>query len=157
MTKVQSNSNLLRLIQLLSESAWLSPENIERALADSSVQAADVAAFVRFGDPNYTRILVYECPRFQILVLCWRPMQGSPVHAHGSSACGVRVLTGVASETTFVSTAPDAAEVSRRQLVSGQVIATDAHYVHKVANETKEPLVTLHVYAPPLVNVPAER
>lgn len=156
MTQIPSNSNLLRLYRLLSEFASLTPENIERALADSSVQADDVASLVRFGEPNYTRIRAYECPRFQILVLCWLPGQGSPIHAHGSSACGVRVLTGVASETTFVSTAADAAAISSWQWVSGQVIATNADSVHRIVNETGEPLVTLHVYAPPLVNVPAE-
>ena len=154
MTTLPTNPNLLHLIKLLSDSAQLTPPDIATALIASSINPTDVASYVRFDDNNYTRNLVYECAQYQILLLCWRSGQGSPIHAHGSSACGLSVVSGIASESAFATATADSEKLSGRQLLPGDVVANDADYVHRVSNEASEPLITLHVYAPPLVQVP---
>jgi uncharacterized NAD(P)/FAD-binding protein YdhS len=63
------------------------------------------------------------------------------VHAHGASACAFRVLRGSATELRL-----DGGSAVHG---AGSVACAGAG-VHQVSNDGVEPLVTLHVYAPPL-------
>ncbi len=69
--------------------------------ADRCVMIDDVREFVEFGDSAYRRNLVTMGPWYEILVICWRSGQRSPIHNHAQSTCGLKVLQGVCSETVF--------------------------------------------------------
>src|SRR5215203_5640361 len=70
-------------------------------LADLRVEFDELGEHVRFSDQQYARNLVRQGPWYQLLVLCWKNGQRSPIHDHAGSTCGVRVLRGVMTETTF--------------------------------------------------------
>lgn len=113
----------------------------------------DLAPFARFSSQGYTRNLVRAGKWYHLLVLCWKNGQRSPIHDHAGSACGVRVLRGVATETQF-EFAPNGlvkATVSR-DLPPGHVCATYDSDMHQISNlqADEADLVTLHVYSPPL-------
>ena len=80
------------------------------------------------------------------------PTQGSPVHGHGVSACGMKVIAGNATESSYHGVA-DSEPSGIRILKPAEVIASDGGYVHKVENPGPDSLITLHVYSPPLVVV----
>jgi cysteine dioxygenase len=117
------------------------------------VECAEVAESIRFSDRQYTRNLVRAGPWYNIVVLCWKNGQRSPIHDHASSSCAVRVLRGVATETMF-DFAPNGQirALSSRELTPGSVCASQDHDVHQVSNLQAggADLVTLHVYSPPL-------
>src|SRR5262245_19105779 len=70
-------------------------------LDELDLDADDVASFCRFSSRGYTRNLVRGGPWYNVLVLCWKNGQRSPIHDHVGSSCGVRVLRGTATETLF--------------------------------------------------------
>ncbi len=70
-------------------------------LAELRVDCDELGEHVRFSDQQYARNLLREGPWYQLLVLCWKNGQRSPIHDHAGSTCGVRVLRGVLTETTF--------------------------------------------------------
>src|SRR5262249_54482889 len=70
-------------------------------LDELDVDADDVAPFLRFSGRGYTRNLMHGGPWYNVLVLCWKNGQRSPIHDHKGSSCGVRVLRGTATETLF--------------------------------------------------------
>ena len=72
-------------------------------LARTELTLEDVRPFLRFSPDHYVRNLMYAGPGYQALVLCWRSGQRSPIHDHTGSSCGVKVISGVATETTFAS------------------------------------------------------
>ena len=92
--------------------------------------------------------------------MCWLPGQLSPVHDHGGSACGVRVIQGAATETLYTIADDGFADpVSRRVFHAGDVVCAADEDVHTLGNlliPGREPwpvaLVTVHVYAPALTN-----
>ena len=94
-----------------------------------------------------------EGPWYHLLVLCWKNGQRSPIHDHAGSTCGVRVLRGVLTETTFAF-APNGhvKAVGSRDLAEGQVCGTQDDDLHQISNlqAGEADLVTLHVYTPPL-------
>ncbi len=114
----------------------------------------DVRPFLRFSAERYVRNLMYAGPAYQALVLCWRSGQRSPIHDHTGSSCGVRVIHGVATETTFAAAANGMVyAVGSRHLPAGATCAAQDADVHQMSNlqPAGEDLITLHVYSPALV------
>ncbi len=116
----------------------------------------DVADAVQFLEHQYARNLLRQGPLYQALVLCWRSGQRSPIHNHAGSTCGVRVLSGLATETVFARTPSTLLKpVSSTDVACGQALACEDEDIHQVSNlqSPGEDLVTLHIYSPPLLRM----
>lgn len=131
-------------------------EQVEARMRDADVSLDDVSEFVRFGERNYLRNLMKDGPWYHLLVMCWRSGQRSPIHNHDRSTCGLRVLAGVVTETSFEVTPSGLVKaVSSEDLDEGGVVVTQDSLIHQVSNlqEAGQDLVTLHVYSPPLLRM----
>jgi cysteine dioxygenase len=110
--------------------------------------------FMRFSRDSYRRNMLHAGAAYHALVLCWRAGQRSPIHDHRGSSCGVRVLKGTCTETSFELTpSGHLIPVSTHQLSAGECCATQDADIHQVSNlgQPGEDLVTLHIYSPPLL------
>ncbi len=117
---------------------------------------ADLAPFVHFSDRQYQRNLVKADSSYLVWVLCWKAGQRSPIHDHGNSVCGVRVLRGTATVTHFMRTASGHVKaISSEDAPPGSILGTVDSDLHQVSNlqDDGTDLVTLHVYAPPLLRM----
>jgi cysteine dioxygenase len=123
-------------------------------LQELRIDCGQLSDHLRFSDQQYARNLVCKGPWYHLLVLCWKNGQRSPIHDHAGSTCGVRVLRGVMTETTF-DFAPNGhvKAIGSRDLPEGHVCGTQDDDLHQVSNlqAGDADLVTLHVYTPPLV------
>jgi cysteine dioxygenase len=148
----QTLDGLFQYLDSLRERAPLS-ELVAR-LNELDIECEDVASFVRFSHRGYTRNLIKGGPWYNVLVLCWRNGQRSPIHDHKGSSCGVRVLRGTATETLF-DFAPNGhvKALFSRDLAEGSVCGSQDDDMHQVSNlqDNGRDLVTLHVYSPPLL------
>lgn len=113
----------------------------------------EVGEYTRFSDDRYQRNLLRAGPSYHALIICWKNGQRSPIHDHRGSACGVRVLRGVASETIFHRD-PDGTlhAGATSELPAGGVIGSFDSDIHELSNlqPGDADLVTLHIYSPPL-------
>ena len=128
-------------------------ERLQQLLAESQATIDDVRDFVRFEPGHYQRNLVALGPWYEILVICWRSGQRSPIHNHAQSTCGLKVLRGVCSETLFAhSPCGQVVALSTGEKYAGAVCASEDDDTHQVSNlqEKGNDLVTLHIYSPPL-------
>lgn len=126
---------------------------LERLLVESRVTLADVRDYLVYQDDCYCRNLVAESPWFNMLVLCWKSGQRSPIHDHAASVCAFKVLTGVCSETVYAfSPCGQVVPVQTRDRRAGDIVASHDSETHQVSNLQPEGqcLVTLHIYSPPL-------
>ncbi|MFQ5502740.1 MAG: cysteine dioxygenase family protein [Phycisphaerae bacterium] len=131
-------------------------EDLAAHLTALDVCANDVAEFAHFSEEHYRRNLMRSGPFYHLLVLCWRSGQRSPIHNHAGSTCGVRVLSGVATETLFEpSPCGLLRPTSTSDLTAGQVTATQDSNIHQVSNlqPAGTDLITLHIYSPPLLRM----
>ena len=123
-------------------------------LAQLDLELGELRSHMLFATQSYARNLVHSGPHHNLLVLCWKNGQRSPIHDHAGSTCGVRVLRGVMTETTFAFTPNGHVKaIGSRDLAEGQVCGTQDDDLHQVSNLQlgEADLVTLHVYTPPLV------
>ena len=113
-----------------------------------------------FYDPEtYARNLLCRTPRFDLLVLCWRPGQVTTIHDHATSLNVTRVYQGTLTTRSYeVIDRPEPGHCQIRQsseehLQVGGLATVDFAEIHQLANTSSENLVTVHVYARPLKDI----
>ena len=129
-------------------------------------------------EDKYARHSIHRTELFDVMLLCWKPGQLSPVHNHQGNAGWVRVLRGRMEETHFrppdwvVAGVPmpgDEFEIDDEGVGHGLELQRSDHFVHpagagvcsvdrdrpihQLGNPRRhpddEPAVTLHVYSRP--------
>lgn len=125
-------------------------------LNELDISFDDVQKFAQFSDKTYRRNLMHDGGSYQVLILCWKNGQRSPIHDHKGSSCGVKILKGVATETLFV-TAPNNLiyPTTSEWLFEGDVTGSENSDIHQVSNlqDESRDLVTLHIYSPALLHM----
>ncbi len=139
--------------QLDQHSSAIPIDTLVPLMRDVELDLESIADVTEFRDECYARNLWRCGPSYSAFILCWKPGQASPIHDHRGSACGVRVLQGEVTETTFVkaedgSLRSDQTNVYPNGMVCGSY-DTDIHLIaNREANDVN--LITFHVYTPPL-------
>jgi uncharacterized NAD(P)/FAD-binding protein YdhS len=145
---------LARLIAAIDRVAAGSPPDLlrmGRALEETPLGVADVAAWIKETERSYHRAVVVRRENYELLVITWRAGQGSPPHDHAGSVSAMKVVCGLAAEETFVLDEEGyASSVAKNLLIPGDLTAWHDAGVHAVSNAGSDTLVTVNVYAPPL-------
>ena len=124
-------------------------ELIERA----GISQEEVQPYLGFKAGNYSRHRVMRNDFVEMLVLCWKPGQRTPIHDHNGSHGAVFVYQGILWETTFEYDAETGlAYKSHRELGTGGLTGSEVPDIHQLGNPdvSGQDLITIHIYAPPL-------
>jgi predicted metal-dependent enzyme (double-stranded beta helix superfamily) len=113
-----------------------------------------------FTEGEYARNLVCRTPYFELLVLCWRPGHASTIHDHAGSLNAIRVSAGELTSRRFrpvdrqpLGTGPVSLTAEERIRPGDDLVGVDRDGIHQLANTSDEDLITVHVYAPPLMEL----
>ncbi|HYY97981.1 MAG TPA: cysteine dioxygenase family protein [Pyrinomonadaceae bacterium] len=120
------------------------------------VSRDELRPYVGFKEGTYARHRVFVCEHAELLVLCWRPGQRTPIHDHAGSFGSVRVLEGFMWETLFEMDGREGLLYkSARDWTPGHVTGADIPDIHQLGNPdvSGRDLVTLHLYSPPLTSL----
>ena len=128
-------------------------DDLKNRLDDDRLSAESLADYIHFSDERYSRNLLAHGPQFYALVLCWKPGQASPIHDHKGASCGVRVIQGTATETSFAWQGDKLLPQRVTTMRAGEVCGSFDDDIHEIRNNGSENLVTLHVYSPYLDNI----
>jgi cysteine dioxygenase len=121
-------------------------------LQNSTLGVSDLQPYLYTMPGRYVRNLVYHCPEFEVLVLCWGPGQESPIHGHEDEKCWMRVLLGTLRFVNYKETTSDSGMLDQVSDLRGDVGFVDGPAViHKVQNPSNQPAISLHLYARPYV------
>ena len=96
-------------------------------------------------------------PTFEAWLLTWVPGQSTDWHDHGGSAGAFVTVQGTLTEERATVSPFAAPQIlpTARELSAGTLRAFGAKHIHRVSNHGLEPAVSLHVYAPALVEMNA--
>ena len=130
-------------------------EELSTLLGGVEVTAEELRPYVSFKEGTYARHRVHLGEHAELLVLCWRPGQRTPIHDHAGSYGAVRVLRGVMWETIFEMSDGGLAYESSREWTPGHVTGADVPDIHQLGNPdvSGQDLITLHLYSPPLTSL----
>lgn len=131
-------------------------EEVNAWMRDCEADADELRPYIGFKEGTYARHRVCVNEHAELLVLCWRPGQSTPIHDHNGSFGAVKVLRGVLWETIFEM--EDERGLSYRHAQEwreGEVTGADVPDIHQLGNPevSGQDLVTLHLYAPPLTSL----
>jgi cysteine dioxygenase len=117
------------------------------------VSREELQPYIGFKEGNYWRHRVCRNDFVEMLVLCWRPGQRTPIHDHNGSHGGVKIVEGLLWETIFTYDEEAGLQYkTARELTCGSVTGSDVPDIHQLGNPdiSGQDLITVHVYAPPL-------
>ena len=139
--------------KLQSLTAIPSLEETYRLIESTDISPDEVAPYLGFKTGNYSRHRVMRNEFVEMLVLCWKPGQRTPIHDHNGSHGAVFVQEGILWETTFEYDAESGLSYkAHRELRRGGLTGSEVPDIHQLGNPdvSGRDLVTIHIYAPPL-------
>jgi cysteine dioxygenase len=127
--------------------------DLRRLIETFKPDPAEIKPYIHFTDNRYSRNLVKKTSLYEVLVLCWKPGQRSPIHDHGNSLCAVYTFTGNLSADNYRRTSsghirPDYSD----DFAPGSVLSIQTSEIHQVSNLQNSGLVSIHFYLAPLEN-----
>ena len=128
-------------------------EEITSWLSTVEISQLDLEPFIGFKEGNYWRHRVCRNEAVEMLVICWRPGQKTPIHDHNGSHGVVRVHQGLMQETIFTFDEQQGLSFATgRECPQGTVTGAGVPDIHQLGNPevSGRDLITVHVYAPPL-------
>jgi cysteine dioxygenase len=128
-------------------------EEINSWLATVEISQLDLQPYLGFKEGNYWRHRVCRNDAVEMLIICWRPGQRTPIHDHNGSHGVVRVQQGVMWETIFSYDEEQGLNYdTARECPEGTITGADVPDIHQLGNPdvSGRDLITVHVYAPPL-------
>ena len=142
------------LSQTLSarQSAPSLPELYE-LIDHTNISPNELQPYLGFKAGNYSRHRVMRNEFVEMLVLCWKPGQRTPIHDHNGSHGAVFVHEGIMWETTFDYDAETGlAYKAHRELRGSGLTGSEVPDIHQLGNPdvSGRDLITIHIYAPPL-------
>lgn len=126
---------------------------LERLLRDSKVTRADLDPWCHFGVRGYRRNTIRRSRWFELLALCWRSGDCTPIHDHTGSSCAFRVVEGTGAEVRYkVTPSGLVCPLGVAEMTPGYICAAEDADIHQVANMQPPgtDLVTMHIYSPPI-------
>lgn len=119
----------------------------------TTIGAEEVLPYLGFKEGNYSRHRVMKTAHVEMLVLCWKPGQRTPIHDHNGSHGAVFVHEGILWETMFDYDIETGLNYqSHRELRAGGLTGSEDPDIHQLGNPdvSGQDLITIHIYAPPL-------
>ena len=147
--------NLAEAIEELKETAkGLTLPELRKLILNLKPDPEEINPYIQFTENRYARNLVYKTPDFEVLVLCWRSGQRSPIHDHGNSICTVYTVEGVLSADNYRKTSGGHVRADYSEdFKPGSVLSIQTTEIHQVSNlQDSSNLVSLHFYLSPLEN-----
>ena len=139
--------------KLNSLTAVPSLEQTNRLIQYTDISDDEIEPYLGFKVGNYSRHRVMKNEFVEMLVLCWKPGQRTPIHDHNGSHGAVFVHQGILWETMFdYDTETGLQYRSHRELRAGGLTGSELPDIHQLGNPdvSGRDLVTIHIYAPPL-------
>ena len=122
-------------------------------VARTRISSNELQPYLGFKAGNYCRHRVMRNEFVEMLVLCWKPGQRTPIHDHNGSHGAVFVHEGILWETTFdYDTETGLTYKAHRELRDGGLTGSELPDIHQIGNPdvSGQDLITIHIYAPPL-------
>jgi cysteine dioxygenase len=149
--------SLEALIVALKEVPLGDVESFSRLLEAVTFKREAIEPYCFFKDAHYTRNLVARTDTFELLVLCWKAGQVSPIHNHHSQDCWMFIVDGILEETLFHADPVPLEEDRVRLTLTKKTSQGYGHFfyindtlgLHQVGNGGSPEAISLHLYSLP--------
>lgn len=142
---------LANLINSLQNARITQYKNV---LEQAIISTEDIKKFSFFSDNFYTRNLIFANDKFELIALCWKGLQRTPIHDHNGSDGWLRVVQGAVLETIYEWN-KTSKKANLKKIISKEELGpggtshvNDDIGVHSICNHSNGETITIHLYAP---------
>ena len=170
--RVVSVSSFVDLLRS-TEGAPITSERVAGLFDEITIDEATLRPYVTWADDHYTRNLVHRDAHFDLMLICWKPGQGTPIHTHNGQLGWASVVRGALDSTEYRWTGCDRPEnqnVAGLDCLAGgrqvkleptqRVACTPGGDLNRVTKQVtihslivppdcREPVVSFHAYSLP--------
>jgi len=133
-----------------------SSENIRRLLSEYAANHKDYLDYSFFDNNHYTRNLIEANEYFELILICWKAGQRSPIHNHENQSCWMTIMEGDIQETYYHIEGQEDNCVKLREGQSLIHKQGEIGYIHdEIALHVIRPInsrngISLHLYSLPI-------
>ena len=145
--------NRIESVDELVETLKSSAPNDYVAIANRlNIPAADFMQYTHWKEKGYTRNCIERTAEFELLLLCWNPGDGTPIHCHGQQRCWVFQVSGSLEEVIYTEKTQNGFIASlNKEVKAGDVCyMDDSMGYHTLRNNSDSKSISLHLYAKPI-------
>ena len=140
---------LSKLIDLLVDK---NKSEIDEIVSKISIPISEFEKFTNWEEGYYTRNCIVRTDNFELLLICWKPGQKTPIHCHNKQNCWMYIVSGEVTEHQYKFDKNEMPiKIKTSQLESGKSFyINDEIALHQLQNKTNSPCLSLHLYANPI-------
>ena len=145
----QKHISLRALIQKLN--LCCSVKEYTKVFKSNLLKEVDFSFYLLFDDSKYTRVVLHSDSCYELILICWKKGQGSPIHDHADSECIMCCLKGKLEENLY-SDKEELTRLTSRDLNPLEPVhLNNTMGVHQITSLTQNS-VSLHLYIPGIIN-----
>lgn len=126
-------------------------ETLRSLLQNLDITRKDIKEACNFEEDDYKRTVLKDSRWFEVVCICWRSGQRTPIHDHKGASCAFRVIEGIATETLFEkSPSGFVYPTASNHQKAGYIAASNEADIHQVVNTQPagNDLINIHIYSP---------
>jgi cysteine dioxygenase len=147
-------NNIQSLEELIENLDHSDPSNQSTIIKQMDIPISDFEAYASWDKKGYTRNCINRTKKYELILLCWKKGDATPIHGHDGKKCWVYQIKGQMTEVRYEKNeSSDLVETNRMQLNPGKLtFMNGAMGYHKLNNNTNGRAMTLHVYVSPITS-----
>ncbi|MFM8316296.1 MAG: cysteine dioxygenase [Deltaproteobacteria bacterium] len=133
---------------------------VDNFLKNHKIDHEEFLPYTFFREETYGRNLVAKNDFFELLVLTWLPEQRTPIHDHADQRCWMLMELGSLTFKNYepVGSIIDGKKYQLKPLGKAETIKAgnqpiyidDGWGLHSIANASRKPAISVHLYAGPV-------
>ena len=141
--------SLNKLIEVLKNS---DAENYVTVAKNMNIPSSDFKKFAHWKDDSYARNCIIKTPEFELILICWKKGDATPIHGHNDQKCWVYLVEGEMTELRYNSDDEcNLSECNKLQMKTGDLTyMQDSMGFHLLENSQEQTAMTLHLYMKPV-------
>lgn len=131
-------------------------DSVDRFLRDHEISHEEFLPYTYFREETYGRNLVSKNEHYELLVLTWLPEQRTPIHDHAGQRCWMMLGLGALTFKNFQPLENGkgplkvAGPTEIKDAGNAAVYIDDGIGIHSIANASRKPAISVHLYAGPI-------
>ena len=147
-TQMTEITSLPELIETLDE---CDPQDYVKVAANMNIPKEDFEDYTFWKDECYARNCIERTNVYELILICWKAGDSSPVHGHDEQKCWVYQVDGTMQEERFTEEEGELTTCNIMELETGDLTyMEDRMGYHSLTNKSDEGAMTLHLYISPI-------
>jgi cysteine dioxygenase len=133
---------------------------VDKYLQSHTIDHEEFLPYTFFREETYGRNLIAKSEFFELLVLTWLPEQRTAIHDHNDQRCWMLLELGSLTFKNYEPIGPiipgkkyslkPAVRAQTLKAGSNPVYIDDSMGIHSIANASRKPAISVHLYAGPV-------